>query len=84
MDKGGEAHWLPPELAPKLGMFLAKFVSENGVDAFGAIWSQLPLLRRFAWLFRFPVSRHFALIFYSLFLAWQRMDRTRRQRRAIN
>ncbi len=51
----------------------------TGVDAFGAIWSRLPVLRRFSFVFSIPVTRHIAIGFYRLFLAWQRMDRKRRK-----
>ncbi|MEM7465004.1 MAG: DUF393 domain-containing protein [Pseudomonadota bacterium] len=51
----------------------------TGVDAFGVIWSRLPALRRFSFVFSFPVTRHLAIGFYQLFLAWQRIDRKRRK-----
>ena len=57
---------------------------QTGVDAFGAIWTQLPVFHRFAWLFRYPVSRQLAHVFYWLFLAWQRLDRRWRQMGVAN
>lgn len=52
----------------------------TGVDAFAEIWSRLPRFWRFAWVFRTPVMRQVAQLFYRGFLAWQRRDRARRQR----
>lgn len=52
-----------------------------GVDAFAAIWDQLPVLRRIAFLFRTPGIRQLAKLAYRGFLKWQRHHRARRQAR---
>ncbi len=52
-----------------------------GVDAFAAIWRELPVFRRFWWLFKIPLIRQAAQAAYRLFLAWQRRDRARREAR---
>lgn len=65
-----------------LGVFHARTGDDNwvtGVDAFAVIWSVLPGFCRFAWVFRTPVLRQAAQLFYRGFLAWQRRDRARRQ-----
>ena len=49
-----------------------------GVDAFAAIWQQLPALKRFAFLFRLPIIRQLAQVGYLGFLRWQRHHRARR------
>lgn len=49
-----------------------------GVDAFAAIWDQLPVLRRLAFLFRTPGIRQLAELSYRGFLKWQRRHRARR------
>lgn len=54
----------------------------TGVDAFGAIWRQLPGFRHVWWIFRVPVIRQVAHLFYRLFLAWQRRHRRKRIERA--
>lgn len=68
-----------------LGVFHARNSEndwETGVDAFAAIWSQLPMFRWFAWVFRVPILRLLAKACYQLFLTWQRRDRARRQGRS--
>ena len=49
-----------------------------GVDAFAAIWRQLPGLRWGAFLFRTPLVRQAAQLAYLGFLSWQRRHRARR------
>lgn len=49
-----------------------------GVDAFGRIWRNLPVLNRFAFLFSLPVIRQIAELGYRGFLRWQRWHRARR------
>ena len=69
-----------------LGIFHARFSNGDwaiGVDAFEAIWSRLPVLRRFAWLFRVPVLRQAAHLFYRGFLIWQKRDRARREKKTM-
>ena len=53
-----------------------------GVDAFAAIWRELPGFRHFAWIFRAPVLRQAAGAFYRAFLLWQKRHRLKRKRRA--
>ncbi|MCY0096076.1 thiol-disulfide oxidoreductase DCC family protein [Hoeflea ulvae] len=50
-----------------------------GVDAFAAIWDQLPVLRRLAFLFRTPGIRQLAELGYRGFLEWQRRHRAQRE-----
>ena len=54
-----------------------------GVDAFAAIWQQLPGLKWGAFLFRTPLVRQAAQLAYLGFLRWQRRHRARRAARAI-
>ena len=49
-----------------------------GVDAFADIWAKLPGLRWGAFLFRTPLIRQAAQLFYLGFLRWQRRHRARR------
>lgn len=50
-----------------------------GVDAFARIWRELPVLRRFAWMFATPGLRQLSEAAYRLFLKWQARDRARRE-----
>ncbi len=50
-----------------------------GVDAFARIWRELPVFRRFAWIFAVPGIRQLAQLFYLGFLRWQARDRARRE-----
>ena len=52
-----------------------------GVDAFQAIWRELPYWRRLAWAFDVPGLRKATEAAYRGFLRWQRGDRARRRRR---
>lgn len=49
-----------------------------GVDAFAAIWAELPGFRHLAWLFRTPGIRQLAELGYRGFLKWQGWHRARR------
>ena len=49
-----------------------------GVDAFARIWKVLPGLRYFAFIFRIPVIRQLAQLFYIVFLKWQNWHRKTR------
>lgn len=49
-----------------------------GVDAFARIWRQLPVWRRFAFIFGVPGLRQIAELGYRGFLRWQRWHRARR------
>ncbi|WP_306119589.1 MULTISPECIES: DUF393 domain-containing protein [unclassified Roseitalea] len=49
-----------------------------GVDAFARIWRQLPVWRRFAFVFGVPGFRQLAELGYRVFLRWQRWHRARR------
>ncbi|GAA0773368.1 DUF393 domain-containing protein [Roseibium denhamense] len=51
-----------------------------GVDAFAAIWRNLPGFRHFAWLFKTPVIRQAAGVFYKGFLMWQKRHRAKREK----
>ncbi|AKH99537.1 hypothetical protein IMCC20628_00817 [Hoeflea sp. IMCC20628] len=67
--------------ADLLGRFHAREANgpwHIGVDAFAAIWEQIPVLRRLALLFRTPGIRQLAELFYRGFLKWQRRHRARR------
>ncbi|MEM5495378.1 DUF393 domain-containing protein [Hoeflea sp. AS16] len=64
-----------------LGRFHARQANgpwRTGVDAFTAIWDQLPVLRRLAFLFRTPGIRQLVELGYRGFLKWQRHHRARR------
>ncbi|MEO1746176.1 MAG: DUF393 domain-containing protein [Pseudomonadota bacterium] len=52
-----------------------------GVDAFARIWRELPVWRRFAFIFSVPGIRQLAEIGYRLFLKWQSWHRTHRKDR---
>ena len=49
-----------------------------GVDAFARIWADLPVWRRFAFVFSVPGIRQLAEIGYRGFLKWQRWHRQHR------
>ncbi len=51
-----------------------------GVDAFARIWRQLPVWRRFAFVFGVPGLRQVAEMGYRGFLRWQRWHRARQSR----
>ncbi|WP_417435694.1 thiol-disulfide oxidoreductase DCC family protein [Hoeflea sp.] len=64
-----------------LGRFHARQANgpwHTGVDAFAAIWDQLPVLARLAFFFRTPGIRQLAELGYRGFLKWQRHHRARR------
>ncbi len=50
-----------------------------GVDAFAAIWRELPVLKWFAWIFSVPGIRQLAQLAYLGFLRWQVGHRKRRK-----
>ena len=52
-----------------------------GVDAFKVLWAQMPGWRHLVHLFRIPGFSALLAVGYSAFLAWQRRDRARRERR---
>lgn len=62
----------------------ARRLLQMGVDAFAAIWQELPGLKWFAFVFRLPVIRPLAQIAYLGFLKWQRHHRARRTGRTAS
>ncbi|MGB7334776.1 MAG: DUF393 domain-containing protein [Salaquimonas sp.] len=49
-----------------------------GVDAFARIWHELPVFKRFSFVFAVPGLRQLAEFAYRLFLKWQAKDRAKR------
>lgn len=93
-DKAGRVEWIDIEKLSDmqlptgktrdelLGRFHVRQINGDqwhiGVDAFAAIWRQLPRWRHFAFVFAVPGLRQLAQIGYRLFLRWQRWHRARR------